>query len=468
MIMRKTLFCLLTLLGLSLNSNVALSAITIEIEEGVERGVPIANVPIGDEDKEDLQFSVITIEIEEGVERGVPIAIVPFGGEVKEDLQFSLEEVIRNDLYRTGKFDPIPIDQYPSHPTSSDSVVFSDWQLIEADLVLIGRVEPDEAKPDHYRIITRLYDSFEQKQVFGVQFIISADKFRQIAHRIANSVFEKVTDQESSFDTKILYTTSNSNSNGGSAEHALYIADYDGYNPQTILRTERPILSPVWSPDGTKIAYAELFVGYSLIYIQEVATGERTSIAAPNGYNSAPSWSPDGERLAFSHSNEGNFEIYIYSIDEQRLTQVTDHHQIDTEPSWRPDGKRLVFTSNRGITPQIYEAPPRRKARAKRVDIDGRSNSGASYSPTGEQLVVITDQGIGKQVGIYDFSAETTRVISSTTLDDSAKFSPHGDMVIHVVEGSKRYIKILSPDGRVATRVPVVEGQVKQVDWASF
>jgi len=434
--MRKTLYCLLVLFGLSLNSNVALS--------------------------------VITIEIEEGVERGVPIAIVPFGGEIKEDLQFSLEEVIRNDLYRTGKFDPIPLAQFPSHPTSSDSVVFSDWQLIGADLVLIGRVEPDEEKPDHYRIITRLYDSFEQKQVFGVQFIISADRFRQIAHRIANSVFEKVTDQESSFDTKILYTTTLPISSGSSAKHLLYIADYDGYNPEKILSTPRPILSPVWSPDGTKIAYAELFVGYSLIYIQDVVTSERTSIAAPNGYNSAPSWSPDGERLAFSHSNDANFDIYIYSIDDQRLTQVTDHRQIDTEPSWRPDGKKLVFTSNRGITPQIYEASARRKARAKRVDIDGRSNSGASYSSTGEQLVVITDQGIGKQVGIYDFSADTTRVISSTTLDDSAKFSPHGDMVIHVVEGSKRYIKILSPDGRVATRVPVVEGQVKQVDWASF
>lgn len=434
--MRKTLFCLLVLFGLSLNSNVA--------------------------------FSVITIEIEEGVERGVPIAIVPFGGDVKEDLQFSLEEVIRNDLHRTGKFDPIPSDQFPSHPSTSDSVVFSDWQLIGADLVLIGRVEPDEEKPDHYRVITRLYDSFEQKQVFGVQFILSADRFRQTAHRIANTVFEKVTDQESSFDTKILYTTSLPVSSGGRVTHVLYYADYDGYNPQAILHTGRPILSPVWSPDGTKIAYAELFEGYSLIYIQEVATGERTKIAAPNGYNSAPSWSPDGNRLAFSHSDKGNFEIYIYSINDQRLTQVTDHHQIDTEPSWRPDGKRLVFTSNRGITPQIYEASPQRNARAKRVDIGGRSNSGASYSPTGEQLVVITDQGIGKQVGIYDFSAETTRVISSTTLDDSAKFSPHGDMVIHVVEGSDRYIKILSPDGRVATRVPVVEGQVKQVDWASF
>ena len=114
--MRKTLYCLLALFGLSLNSNVALSVITIEIEESVERGVPIADVPFSDEENEGLQFSVITIEIEEGVERGVPIAIVPFGGEVKEDLQFSLEEVIWNDLYRTGKFDPISFRSVSESP----------------------------------------------------------------------------------------------------------------------------------------------------------------------------------------------------------------------------------------------------------------------------------------------------------------------------------------------------------------
>ena len=46
--MRKKLYCLLALLGLSLNSSVALSVITIEIEENVERGVSIADVPFSD------------------------------------------------------------------------------------------------------------------------------------------------------------------------------------------------------------------------------------------------------------------------------------------------------------------------------------------------------------------------------------------------------------------------------------
>ena len=81
---------------------------------------------------------------------------------------------------------------------------------------------------------------------------------------------------------------------------------------------------------------------------------------------------------------------------------------------------------------------------------------------------MITDQGRGNQVAIFELNSKQMRIISKTVLDDSARFSPNGDMLIHVVEGKDRYIKILSPDGRVQTRIPVEKGLVKQVDWGSI
>lgn len=412
--------------------------------------------------------AVIVISIDEGVERGIPIAVVPFGGDASDQFLFTIDQVVRDDLTRTGRFDPIPTDQYLSSPTSAEAMQFNDWQIISADYVLIGRVEKVEDRDNTYRIISRLYDAFEQKQVFGIQFIATVDKLRLIAHKIANAVFENVIDGQSSFDTHIMYTTTVVNETGGAPEHLLYMSDYDGYNPQMLLRGAYPILSPAWSPDGTRIAYAELRESGSSIYIQTVATGERFAIDTPPGQNSSPSWSPDGQRIAFSHSAGGNFDIYLYSVGDGKITRVTDHRLIDTEPAWSPDGKFVVFTSNRGKDPQIYRAAAKGGAATRRVTLDGRSNTGAQYAPSGEQLVVITDQGRGSQVGIFDFSTKQIRVISNTVLDDSAKFSPHGDMLIHVVEGKDRYIKILSPDGRIQTRIPVAEGQVRQIDWGQF
>jgi len=410
-------------------------------------------------------YGILTIAIDEGTIRGIPFAIVPFGGEANDQFFFTVDQVVRDDLARTGRFDPIPTSEYLSTPTSAQNIQFNDWQIINADYVLIGRVESIEDTTNQFRIIARLYDSFEQKQVFGVQYIATLDKVRTTAHQITNSVFENVTGEKSSFDTDILYTTTVSNTSDGKIEHALYLSDYDGYNPKILLRSEAPILSPSGSPDGTRIAYSELRESGSEIYIQTVATGERYAIEAPNGQNSAPSWSPDGERIAFSHRADGNSDIYVLSLADNRLTRVTDHRLIDTEPDWSPDGGTIIFSSNRGRDPQIYSAVAQSNAQPRRVTLDGRSNTGAQYSPSGEALIVITDQGDGNQVGIFEFSTGLTRVISSTQFDESARFSPHGDMLIHVVEGRDRYIKILSPDGRIQTRIPVAEGQVKQVDW---
>lgn len=410
--------------------------------------------------------AVIEIEIDEGVERGIPIAIVPFGGDSSNELPYSIDEIIRDDLIRTGRFDPLPSNQFLSYPATAEAVRFTDWQLINADYVLIGLVEKIEQ--DKHRVITRLYDSFEQKQIFGVQHITTANQVRQVAHSIANHVFENITGKLSSFNTPILYTTTVANEEGGKPEHHLYISDYDGFNPKLVLRSDYPILSPALSPDSSHIVYAELGDYGSKIFVQSVATGDRSELRVPEGRNTATSWSPDGQRIAFSNNRDGNSDIYIYYFEDSKIVRVTDHRLIDTEPSWSPDGRHIVFTSNRGKGPQIYRANASRSARAKRVTLEGRSNSGAQYSPSGEQLVVITDQGSGNQVAIYELNSKQLRIISKTVLDDSARFSPNGDMLIHVVEGKDRYIKILSPDGRVQTRIPVEKGLVKQVDWGSI
>lgn len=411
--------------------------------------------------------AVITIPIDEGLERGIPIAIVPFGGESKDEIPYAIDQIVRDDLIRTGRFDPLPPDQFLSYPETHDAVHFNDWQLISADYVLIGRVENVEGEGKH-RVITRLYDSFERKQVFGRQYLVSDDRVRLIAHTIANHVFENITGQPSSFDTSILYTATVAKKDGGNAEHVLFVSDYDGFNPQLVLRSEYPILSPALSPDSSQIAYSELGDYGSRIFVQSVATGDRSELNVPEGRNTAASWSPDGTRIAFSNNSSGNSEIYIYHLEDSRIVRVTNDRLIDTEPAWAPDGKSIVFTSNRGKHPQIYRARAHRNAQAKRVTLIGRSNSGAQFSPSGDQLVVITDQGNGSQVAIYEFATGQTRVISKTNLDDSAKFSPNGDMLIHVVEGKDRYIKILSPDGRVQSRIQVAEGRVKQVDWGSI
>jgi TolB protein len=65
---------------------------------------------------------------------------------------------------------------------------------------------------------------------------------------------------------------------------------------------KEPIISPAWSPDGTKVAYVSFELRKPVIYVQNLVTGQRTVIANEKGSNSAPAWSPDGSKLALSLS----------------------------------------------------------------------------------------------------------------------------------------------------------------------
>lgn len=407
--------------------------------------------------------AVVTIEIDQGVKRGIPIAIVPFGVSPQIGVNLDLDEVIRNDLSRSGTFDVKDPNDYLSNPTSYEDIKFTDWQLIEADYLVIGSVEPVEG--GGYRIESRLFDVFEEKQIVGNQYLVSADGVRRTMHTVANTIYENVTGNKSSFDTRIAYTVS-SISADDQIENKLVIADYDGHNPSVLLKTANPVLSPTWSPDSEKIAYSILGSNQSKIWIQEVATGNRYIVAEFEGQNRAPNWSPDGSMLAFANSRDGNSDIFVLTLATGELLQLTRDRQIDTEPAWSPDSKHIVFTSSRGKKAQIYKVPAKQGQSVERVTFDGQSNTRASYSPSGEQLILITDQGAGNQVGIYDFRDNSLTVISSTSIDDCAIFSPNGDMLMYIVEGSDRHIRILSPDGRVQTRVKTIQGSVKQIAWS--
>ena len=409
--------------------------------------------------------ALLTIEINESVERGVPIAVVPFGVDEGIELEHLVGDVIRNDLARTGRFDPINPLGFLSLPTTVEQIRFNDWRLIKVDYVVIGSVS--YMGDGSYKVVSRLFDAYDEKQIFGSQYLAKkASQLRNIAHQIANDVYESVTGSKSSFNSRIAFTTTLQSSQG-QPEHRLYIADYDGHNSQILLKTNDLILSPTWSPDSKQIAYSILDAQQTKIYIQTVATGDRHTVAEFEGQNRSPSWSPDGRNIAFSKSNKGNSDIFILSLEDGKVTRLTNHRQIDTEPAWSPDGKYIVFTSNRGKNAQIYRIPARNNAEAKRITLEGDSNSGARYSPSGKQLILISNQGNGNQVAIYDFKTQSIKIVSSTNIDDSAIFSPNGDLLMYIVEGRDRHISILSPNGGVQSRIEVVAGAVKQVAWES-
>lgn len=115
--------------------------------------------------------------------------------------------------------------------------------------------------------------------------------------------------------------------------------------------------NPVWSPDGKRIAFTRQETAYpfiSRIMMMDVSDSGASNLvqltAGPQ--DSQPSWSPDGQRIAFtryqeSQPFEGSLDIFSIDINGANLMNLTALPGNETNPAWSPDGQSIAFLSNR-------------------------------------------------------------------------------------------------------------------------
>ena len=107
--------------------------------------------------------------------------------------------------------------------------------------------------------------------------------------------------------------------------------------PQSVrLRPQRLPAEPVWSPDGTRIAFESFREGNGDIYVMNADGSGLTRLTSDPALDSSPSWSPDGTRIAFESSREGNINIYVIDADGSNLARLTDDPAVDKDPVWSP------------------------------------------------------------------------------------------------------------------------------------
>lgn len=409
----------------------------------------------------------LVIEITKGRQGGLPIAIVPFGwdGPSVAPPQ-DVARIVTADLERSGRFDPLAERDLISRPTEGSQVNFRDWRLVGAPHLVVGKVT---ATAGGYTVQFQLFDVYRENQKIGYTFQVKEKELRAIAHRISDLVYETLTGEKGVFGTRIAYVTSTVWQANNVRYYALYVADIDGYNPQLIVRSKEPLMSPAWSPDGRRLAYVSFEGRRPVIMIQDIFSAKREKVAAFNGINGAPAWSPDGTRLAMSLSKDGNSEIYVMHLASGRLQRMSDHLAIDTEPSWSPDGRTILFTSDRGGNPQIYKVSSD-GGKAERVTFDGRYNARASYSPDGKRITFITGEGNLFRVAVQELATGNMQVLTGSRLDESPSFAPNGSMIIYATEHANRgVLAAVSLDGRVQQRIQLQEpGDAREPAWGPF
>ena len=127
----------------------------------------------------------------------------------------------------------------------------------------------------------------------------------------------------------------------------------DGYLHQPY--SDRFAFSPTWSADGQWMLY-DGDHGLSITTVE----GSNNTPFTDNVHDQFPVWSPDGSKIAFMHWQHDHWEIYLMNADGSGRRPLTgssallDRRPNNVSPTWNPDGDRIAFLSDRGGDWEFY------------------------------------------------------------------------------------------------------------------
>lgn len=146
-----------------------------------------------------------------------------------------------------------------------------------------------------------------------------------------------------------------------------------------------PILMRHPTLSATKIAFQ--FAGE--IWSVPRSGGSAIRLTASGGQDGNPVFSPDGSTIAFSGSYDGNVDVYVMPADGGVPKRLTSHPDADIPVGWTPDGKSVLFTSSMLSNtdyPRLFTVPAQG---GMPTALPLPSGTDASFAPDGKRLAYI-------------------------------------------------------------------------------
>lgn len=403
--------------------------------------------------------AAMTIEIVGGAANQIPVAILPFSVPVAPGMPRGLlnpAAVVAGDLGRSGYFRVLDTSDVAVPPAEPQEMQLTGWKSRGADAVVIGQIRPQGS--DRVEVRFWLFDTVRQTQLAALAYTTSPEGLRAVAHRIAETVHQALLGEPGAYGGRIAYILKR---NG---RYELQVADADSQNAVTITASPEPLISPAWSPDGQRLAYVSFEDKKPVVYVQNLADGNRRAVARFRGSNSAPAWAPDGRRLAVTLSKDETSQIYLLDLLTGEATRFTRGGALDTEPVFSPDGQWLYFTSDRGGSPQIYRASLVSGA-ATRVTFEGGYNVSPALSPDGRTLAFVHRRDGRFHIAAMDMNSRQMQVLTETAYDESPSFASNGRLLLYATLVNNRgVLATVSVDGKVKQRLSQ-SGDLREPAW---
>lgn len=181
---------------------------------------------------------------------------------------------------------------------------------------------------------------------------------------------------------------------------------------------------PTFSPDGEHIAFTSDRAGSFGLYVMRAdGSGTRLLHGEPTGRASEPVWSPDGTRIAYTwnapgdHPGLGNDEVFVTEADGSSPPRnLTNHPRPDYGPRWSPDGRRIAFVAQRDQAPDVWTmaadgSDPRNLTGSPEV-----ADLAPAWSPDGGSIAYLSfrDDPFAPDVFVADAAGRAARNITAS------------------------------------------------------
>ena len=414
-----------------------------------------------------LHAEGVRIVITQGIDAATPIAVLPFKWNGSGDAPPDIGDIISSDLRKSGKFTPLPKTGMPQQIINSLSDVQPAlWANVAVNAIVIGDFQSVEGT-NKYEVSYQLIDisKGEPTVIATNRYRIEKQWLRYAVHAASDEIFYALTGIKGAFRTRIAYIVK---TNKTKYPYELRVADYDGYNQFVVHRSPEPLMSPAWSPDGTRIAYVTFESGRSELVMQTLSDGTIKRIASYPRHNGAPAFSPDGTKLAFALSKDVNLNLYVMTLASGKIDKITSGRSNDTEPAWFPDSQTIAYTSDQAGRPQVYKININGGS-PERITWTGAQNQDVTISSDGKFMVMVTTIDGKQHIARQDLDSGAVQILTSTLLDESPSLAPNGTMILYSAsQGYSNVLKLVSTDGRFKANVPTTDGQVKFPAWSPY
>jgi TolB protein len=195
-----------------------------------------------------LCFGELFLEITKGSEDPYKIAMIPFEGNRIDSKK--LNNIISNDLRRTGEFFILDKELLSPLKIVDEEINYSDWKLLGMDYLVTGSVIQGKNFVD---VNYEIYDILKKKKIRSSKVFGIPDQLRQLGHYTSDGIYESITGIKGIASTRLLYVNEIKSSKPES-RYSLMLADADGENEKILLASPEPIISPAWSPDSRRVA----------------------------------------------------------------------------------------------------------------------------------------------------------------------------------------------------------------------